>query len=77
MTILFEVEDFTRQIYKATGSQDDDFVEVSDFSERSIKSQPLRMTILFKVEDFTRQIYKAMALRMTILLKSRTSAKDL
>jgi hypothetical protein len=56
MTILFEVEDFTRQIYKAIGSQDDDFVKVSNFSERSIKSQSLRMTILFEVEDFTRQI---------------------
>ena len=26
MTILFEVEGFTRKIYKVTGSQDDDFV---------------------------------------------------
>jgi hypothetical protein len=26
MTILFEVEDFTRKIDKVTGSQDDDFV---------------------------------------------------
>ena len=25
MTILFEVEGFTRKIYKVTGSQDDDF----------------------------------------------------
>jgi hypothetical protein len=26
MTVLFEVEDFTRKIDKVTGSQDDDFV---------------------------------------------------
>ncbi len=26
MTILFEVEGFTRKIYKVTGSQNDDFV---------------------------------------------------
>ncbi len=28
MTILFEVEGFTRKIYEVTGSQDDDFAGV-------------------------------------------------
>ena len=38
MTILFKVEDFTRKIYKVTGSQDDDFVANSRCKKKSVFS---------------------------------------
>ncbi len=37
MTILFEVEGFTRNTYKVTGSQDDDFCLKSGTSREAIK----------------------------------------
>ncbi len=40
MTILFEVEGFTRKIYKVKGSQDDDFVGV--FCGRFDEKHPKR-----------------------------------
>ena len=37
MTILFEVEDFTRQICKTVGSRDDDFAKVANFTRKICK----------------------------------------
>jgi hypothetical protein len=39
MTVLFEVDDFTRKIDKVTGSQDDDLFKVEDFTRKLSKSQ--------------------------------------
>ncbi len=36
MTILFEVEGFTRKIYKVTASQDDDFLGGRGFHKKDL-----------------------------------------
>jgi hypothetical protein len=81
MTISFRVEDFTRKIYKVTGSQDDKFggggfywdssdqMDLKETAVPPLRYAPVGMTISFRLEDFARKPIKSKALRMTILLR--------
>ena len=71
MTILFEIDGFTRKIDKVTGSQMTILFEIESFTRKIDKVTGSQMTILFEVESFTRKIYiKSQALRMTIFAAS-------